>query len=52
MFEDLQDTVIFGRRRKKLCEKIKADYPEKAEGLVILVAGFETEKHLFRQESS
>lgn len=42
---------IYIERRKKLIEKIKHKYPNKT-GIIVLFAGFESEKYKFRQDSS
>lgn len=41
---------LFKQRRKYLLEKIRESHPDK--GVVIVGAGFETERYAFRQESS
>ncbi|MBY0354077.1 Xaa-Pro peptidase family protein [Candidatus Babeliales bacterium] len=46
------DYARFKNRRKNLREFIKQQYPELTKGVFILPAGFEQERHRFRQESS
>ncbi|QQR49008.1 aminopeptidase P family protein [bacterium] len=46
------DYARFKNRRKKLREFIKKQYPELDKGVFVLGAGFEQERHRFRQESS
>ena len=43
--------TLFKQRRKKLIEKIKERHGA-GHGVVVVSAGFETDRHIFRQESS
>ncbi|MBD3231566.1 M24 family metallopeptidase [Candidatus Dependentiae bacterium] len=46
------DYSLFKNRRKQVINFLKQEYPDLKKGLVILFADFETQRHLFRQESS
>ena len=43
---------LFKNRRTKLVEQIKEQYPGNPHGVVLIAAGFELDRHVFRQESS
>ena len=43
---------VYKNRRKKLVERVREAHPEVSQGVVLLFAGFEYERHVFLQESS
>ncbi len=50
--KDLFSKDLFKKRREQLRLKVKENHPANSSGALILIAGFESEKHEFRQESS
>jgi Xaa-Pro aminopeptidase len=51
-FKSPSNYSLFKQRRQLLLEQIQENYPDQEDGLVLLMAGFETERYAFRQESS
>ncbi len=52
MHNKKQDFSVFKTRRKELLTRITELYPDKKNGLVMLIAGFESDRVRFWQESS
>lgn len=52
LFKPPSNYSLFKQRRLFLLEQIQEKYPDQEEGLVLLMAGFETDRYAFRQENS
>ena len=50
-FKSPTNYSLFKQRRQLLLEQIQENYPDQEEGLVLLMAGFETDRYAFRQET-